>query len=884
MGWWTQGTQVEPEAPKDNRARFLDFISQAEGGNYNTLVGGGTFDSYTQHPNVIGLRTAEGPSKAAGRYQITKKTYDDVAPRLGITDFSPQSQDAIALALIKRKNALEDIDKGDFTSAINKLGSTWASLPTSPYKQRKLSWDQTNKMLGMNVTAKTTSDNWWAGATPVTEEVSGDNWWAGSTPVVEAVGTVGQRSPTPAAPSAAPQAAPTAPAAAAKAPEPRSIPRRIDDFVRGVADTVTFGYADEFAAKMDQLTGLNTATSNKPLVRPDAKLSDLITGQNPRSYPGILQEQRQRDTEGGGERVAGQLTGALAPTVGVIRTVPTASRILKAGAGALTGAIQGGLYGTGSSEATTIDGRLKDAVVPAGIGAATGGVLGAVIPASVKQKVSTEIRKAGSVDDAALKAEVAQALKREFENPARMVDKKLSPLTPQEMNQRVTKGFIDEAKEAVKQLPKDFKGKSELLDGLNKGINISQPAIEALKKTPEGKLVADVIFRAQKSDAMTKQMLQSPTFMGHAIRMGIDAAPPAVGAMMGGPVGGAIGLGLTKFIADPIAKKITGKMTRTEVGQKVIDKVSKLSPDILAKTGPSKAASSTEALKKLVAEAQATKQAQIDANVLKKAAAPRVSKATEPQIAISDLQAKDPTYLLGLGNRLGSPRNADEMSEFSGVIKNQMEARIKKQAESAEKARQAAQAAKGAPVDTKIQVLQDTRRPLSGAFQELLPNGRSGLNLNSKEAVDALRLVSRQLKDRPVGQAAKDILRSGNVPDENAFYGVQNQVRKLQEGGMLGNRSGALSDATGSVQSVVRNPQSYQAAIDTADAARKLAVDSAPNKSLAQFANTVAAKTSPAEKAKLIEERLAKTNDPAIRDYLETLVKPLAEFGKKPKK
>ena len=123
-----------------NVNNYLEFLNKAEGSpDYNTIVGGGKFYDYSKHPDTVGTTTKEGPSKAAGKWQITKQTYDDVAPKLGITDFSPESQKKIALKLIQDKGALEDIQKGDYKAANEKLGSVWASLPSSPYSQSKRS-------------------------------------------------------------------------------------------------------------------------------------------------------------------------------------------------------------------------------------------------------------------------------------------------------------------------------------------------------------------------------------------------------------------------------------------------------------------------------------------------------------------------------------------------------------------------------------------------------------------------------------------------------------------------------------------------------------------------------------------------------------------------
>ena len=139
----TDETLADPNVQK-----FLDFIGKAEGADYDVIVGGKKFDDFSKHPGVVGLRTKEGPSTAAGKYQITKTTYNDFAPRLGITDFSPQSQDRIAVAIFQREKALDDIKAGDFESAINKLGGRFASLPSSKYSQPKKSWDFVQAELG----------------------------------------------------------------------------------------------------------------------------------------------------------------------------------------------------------------------------------------------------------------------------------------------------------------------------------------------------------------------------------------------------------------------------------------------------------------------------------------------------------------------------------------------------------------------------------------------------------------------------------------------------------------------------------------------------------------------------------------------------------------
>jgi muramidase (phage lysozyme) len=145
-----------------NVRQFLAFISHSEGtggrDGYYILVGGRKIYDLSKHPNKVGLVTKSGKSTAFGRYQTTFTTYADVAPKLGIKDMSPNSQDKIAAYLINRSGALENVLKGDFVGAIKKLGGVWASLPSSLYKgeQPSHSWDIVKKFFASKYTEPNT--------------------------------------------------------------------------------------------------------------------------------------------------------------------------------------------------------------------------------------------------------------------------------------------------------------------------------------------------------------------------------------------------------------------------------------------------------------------------------------------------------------------------------------------------------------------------------------------------------------------------------------------------------------------------------------------------------------------------------------------------------
>jgi muramidase (phage lysozyme) len=128
-----------------NLTAFLDMIAHAEGtdrigdqNGYNVLVGGGVFNSYEDHPNLRVRVRDDLWSTAAGRYQILYRFWVHYRKKLRLPDFSPESQDAYAIAIICERRAYDDILAGRIAVAINKCRNIWASLPGAGYGQREL--------------------------------------------------------------------------------------------------------------------------------------------------------------------------------------------------------------------------------------------------------------------------------------------------------------------------------------------------------------------------------------------------------------------------------------------------------------------------------------------------------------------------------------------------------------------------------------------------------------------------------------------------------------------------------------------------------------------------------------------------------------------------
>jgi muramidase (phage lysozyme) len=132
-----------------NLKAFLSMIATAEGtagigeDGYNVLVGSTKkmpilFGSYHDHPRIRVQLSISLVSTAAGRYQILARNYDAYKNMLKLSDFSPASQDAIALKMIKEQGAYDYIIEGKFDQAVFLMKNIWASLPGAGYGQREV--------------------------------------------------------------------------------------------------------------------------------------------------------------------------------------------------------------------------------------------------------------------------------------------------------------------------------------------------------------------------------------------------------------------------------------------------------------------------------------------------------------------------------------------------------------------------------------------------------------------------------------------------------------------------------------------------------------------------------------------------------------------------
>lgn len=126
---WSEGTSTHPHTKDDG----YDVIVNGDDGNPAPNI----MTSYAKHPNVMVKVNNVIRSTAAGRYQLLYRYYGAYARILHLVDFSPISQDRIAIRQIMEQKAYNDICEGRITIAIKKCANIWASLPGNDYGQRQ---------------------------------------------------------------------------------------------------------------------------------------------------------------------------------------------------------------------------------------------------------------------------------------------------------------------------------------------------------------------------------------------------------------------------------------------------------------------------------------------------------------------------------------------------------------------------------------------------------------------------------------------------------------------------------------------------------------------------------------------------------------------------
>lgn len=129
-------TANEAHLSHPNVAAFLKAIAAAEGGGYDFKYGAlrgrrndrWRFSDMSTHPGP-GI---DGKSTAAGMYQITRPTWRHHGGKLGLKDFSPRTQDLIAVEILRSLGVIDSIKAGEIAAVMPRVARTWAALPTGP--------------------------------------------------------------------------------------------------------------------------------------------------------------------------------------------------------------------------------------------------------------------------------------------------------------------------------------------------------------------------------------------------------------------------------------------------------------------------------------------------------------------------------------------------------------------------------------------------------------------------------------------------------------------------------------------------------------------------------------------------------------------------------
>lgn len=119
-----------------NVAAYLKAIAASEGGGYDFKYGAvkgkkndpWRFTDTSTHPGAgFGGRTT-----AAGMYQITVDTWRQFGGKMGLSDFTPNTQDLIAVDMLRTIGVIDKIKAGDVAGAMPKAALKWAALPEGP--------------------------------------------------------------------------------------------------------------------------------------------------------------------------------------------------------------------------------------------------------------------------------------------------------------------------------------------------------------------------------------------------------------------------------------------------------------------------------------------------------------------------------------------------------------------------------------------------------------------------------------------------------------------------------------------------------------------------------------------------------------------------------
>lgn len=153
--------RLEASLANPNVQNYLRMIRTAEHGErvpdeqrYSRAFGNRVITDLSKYNEdfLVPFKQTDGKmnkTSAQGAYQFIKPTWGDASIALGLSDFSPKSQDLAALFLLNRNGSLQDVIRGDYKTALKKDADTWASLPGSKHPQPTQRYEKVAQWLGV---------------------------------------------------------------------------------------------------------------------------------------------------------------------------------------------------------------------------------------------------------------------------------------------------------------------------------------------------------------------------------------------------------------------------------------------------------------------------------------------------------------------------------------------------------------------------------------------------------------------------------------------------------------------------------------------------------------------------------------------------------------
>jgi muramidase (phage lysozyme) len=135
FGLGTSGRAVSNDVadknlPPEAKALLNAIAGPESGGAYNARWKGKTFSDMSKHPQIY-EPGPEGPSSAAGRYQIVWNTFKGLIGRLRSSSFDPEHQDRAAWELAKQTfgpGLIDALKAGRYDEVSRRLHGQWNTL------------------------------------------------------------------------------------------------------------------------------------------------------------------------------------------------------------------------------------------------------------------------------------------------------------------------------------------------------------------------------------------------------------------------------------------------------------------------------------------------------------------------------------------------------------------------------------------------------------------------------------------------------------------------------------------------------------------------------------------------------------------------------------